>query len=124
MIKRFEDPHEKLRQAVTAQIVSHTHVNEACKAFQTVVDTAGGASSEALEILASLRDLAQTRPWNCTSAKKELKKICARWYGFSVSNQPHVRELMACPKDVKPWYDPDTWRTRTGEIEEKLTAAL
>ena len=101
-------------------------MNKACKAFQTVVDTAGGASSEALEILASLRDLAQTRPWNVTSAKKELKKIYARWYGFSVSNHPDVwdSEMMACPKDAKPWYDPDTWRTCTGEIDRELNAAL
>ena len=91
-----------------------------------MVDTAGGASSEALEILASLRDLAQTRPWNYTSAKKRVKKIYARWYGFSVSNHPDVwdSEMMACPKDAKPWYDPDTWRTCTGEIDRKLNAAL
>ena len=58
--------------------------------------------------------------------KKELKKIYARWYGFSVSNHPDVwdSEMMACPKDAKPWYDPDTWRTCTGEIDRKLNAAL
>ena len=67
------------------------------------------------------------------SAKKELKKIYARWYGFNVSHHPDVWKMMACPTDAEGYYDPtktwsrreiETWsKTRKGEIEEKLRNA-
>ena len=69
--------------------------------------------------------LAQTRPWNYTSAKKRLKAIYARWYGFNVSNRgdhPDVWEMMACPTDVEG-YTSKGHPYGTGKIDRLLQNA-
>ena len=78
---------------------------------------------------ASLRLLAADARWRQQGtfrsiAKKKIKMIYAQYYGFDVSLHPGFEELMTCPKDVEGYYDPQTWRTCTGEIDRKLNAAL